>query len=304
MPLKMRDKIASLDVYPTYHYGRFRDYIIMTKPRLLFSVVFSAALGYCLPVNGSIDFFPLFFLLLGTALTGAGAHVLNQWLEIIPDSKMTRTQNRPLPAGRVSGEEALVFGLIISFMGVSILWVGTNLVTAMLGLTTLCTYVLIYTPLKQRSILNTWFGGITGALPPVMGWTASTGQIEFEVLPVFALLYFWQMPHFFAIAWMYREDYIKGEFRMLSMEDEKGRRTSFQMLFNGILLLISSVAIYLSGQGSMIYLVSAILLGSGFLGVMTLFVRQSSVSNARKVFLASIMYLPVLSTVLVLDRIF
>jgi len=206
--------------------------------------------------------------------------------------------------GRLSGNEALLFGIILSIAGITTLWLTLNALTAGLGLLTLVSYILVYTPLKQRTIANTWFGGITGALPPVMGWTAARGQLDWEVLPIFALLYFWQLPHFFAIAWMYRDDYQRGGFRMLSLVDKTGRRTAVQMLLNTGFLFIASLAVYMIGQGSLLYLTGAILLGLGFFAVITLFFRESSVENARKVFLASIIYLPVLSTILIMERFF
>ena len=185
-----------------------------------------------------------------------------------------------------------------------ILWLTLNALTAALGLLTVISYILIYTPLKQKTIANTWFGGITGALPPVMGWTAARGQLDWEVLPIFALLYFWQLPHFFAIAWMYREDYKRGGFRMLSLVDKTGQRTAAHMLLNTALLFVASLSVYLIGQGRLLYLTGAILLGLGFFAVITLFFREKSVENARKVFLASIVYLPVLSTIIFLERFF
>ncbi|MBC8257606.1 MAG: protoheme IX farnesyltransferase [SAR324 cluster bacterium] len=300
----MKTKVNSITNYKTIPASKIKDYITLTKPRLLFSVLFSTVLGYIIPVDGMVDSFVLLNLLIGTALIGAGAHTLNQWQEQIPDSKMSRTKNRPLPMGRLSRSEVFVFGILISIGGFLTLWLSLNLLTASLGLLTLISYVLIYTPLKTRTTANTWFGGITGALPPVMGWTAARGQLDWEVLPIFALLYFWQLPHFFAIAWMYRDDYRKAGFKMLSLEDSNGHNTRVQMLLYGLLLFATSAVIYMIGQGSLLYLIGSILLGISFLAVITLFFLESSVNNARKVFLASIIYLPVLSTVLVLDRLF
>ena len=298
----MSEKALGASISPSFTASKIRDYITLTKPRLLSSVLFSTVLGFVLPQDSVMTVLPLLYLLSGTALTGAGAHELNQWMEQVPDSKMSRTKNRPLPMGRLSENEALLFGIIISISGITTLWLTLNLLTAALGLLTLISYILVYTPLKQRTIANTWFGGITGALPPVIGWTAARGQLDWEVLPIFALLYFWQLPHFFAIAWIYRDDYQKGGFKMLSLDDDTGRRTAVQMLYNTGLLFIASLAVYIIGQGSLLYLTGAILLGLGFFAVITLFFRESSVANARKVFLASIIYLPVLSTILVLER--
>ena len=298
----MNDKTIVANIYPSLNISKIRDYISLTKPRLLSSVLFSTVVGYILPVDSSGSVFPLLYLLLGTAMVGAGAHTLNQWMELVPDSKMNRTKNRPLPMGSLSRNGALVFGIIISITGITTLWLSLNALTAALGLLTLLSYILVYTPLKKRTIANTWFGGITGALPPVMGWTAAKGTLDWEVLPIFALLYFWQLPHFFAIAWIYRDDYRRSGFKMLSLEDPTGKRTSVQMVFYGGLLFISSTAIFIIGQGSIVYLLSAVILGLGLLAVIYLFFRESSVENARKVFLASIIYLPVLSSIIILDR--
>ena len=300
----MSEKALGVNIFPSFTISKIRDYIALTKPRLLASVLFSTVLGFILPQDSLITLKPLIYLFSGTALTGAGAHVLNQWMEKVTDSKMSRTKNRPLPMERLSENEALLFGIIISMAGIVILWLTLNTLTAIIGLLTLISYILVYTPLKQKTIANTWFGGITGALPPVIGWTAARNQLDWEVLPIFALLYFWQLPHFFAIAWMYRDDYQKGGFRMLSMADQTGRRTSMQMLYNTGLLIMASLVIYILGQGSIIYLTGAIFLGLGFFAVITLFFRESSVKNARKVFLSSIIYLPVLSTILIFERFF
>ena len=298
----MREKTILADIYPSFTSSKIRNYISLTKPRLLSSVIFSAALGYIIPLDSVLSVSSLLYLLLGTALLGGGAHSLNQWQEQVPDSKMNRTRNRPLPMGKVSSNEALFFGIIISIAGIATLWFGINSITSALGILTLLSYAIVYTPLKQKTVANTWFGGITGALPPVMGWTAARGQLDWEVLPIFALLYFWQLPHFFAIAWMYRDDYRRGGFKMLSLEDKTGKKTGVQMLLNGGMLFIASLAIFMIGQGSLVYLAGASLLGLGFIFVITLFCFTSNFNNARKVFLASIIYLPVLGTILILER--
>ena len=206
--------------------------------------------------------------------------------------------------GKLSEKEAMIFGTLISVLGFCVLWFGNNPLTAGLGLLTLLSYTMVYTPLKQKTVTNTWFGGITGALPPVMGWAAARGQLEWEVLPIFALLYFWQLPHFFAIAWMYRDDYKRGGFKMLSHYDQTGNRTAIQMLINCGLLYAASLAVFLVNQGSIVYLVGASALGLVFFAVIALFYKESNVENARKVFLASIIYLPLLIGILVLDQFF
>ena len=263
----------------------------------------SSLIGYLLPEDSTLKI-SLLHLLIGTALTGAGAHALNQWQERVPDGMMERTCNRPLPSGRLSAEEALAFSMLLSLLGTIYLWVFINPLTSLLGAVTLLSYVLVYTPLKSRTELNTWLGAITGALPPLMGWTAQQGALEAKCLPIFALLYFWQLPHFFAIAWMYREDYRKGCFRMLSLDDDKGDKTAFQMLVNGTLLLMVSFSFYFVDQGGFFFLIIALLCGAGFMLPIVRFTIDRSVERAKRVFLASIVYLPVLCSVIVVDRLF
>jgi len=300
----MSEKAIRSRAYPGYFSSRLENYISLSKPRLLASVVLSAFLGFVLPMTLSNTVLQLIYLLFGTALMGGGANALNQWMEQVPDSIMNRTKNRVLPMGKLSEKEAMIFGIVISAAGFFVLWFGNNPLTAGLGLLTLLTYILVYTPLKQKTFTNTWFGGITGALPPVMGWTAARGQLEWEVLPIFALLYFWQLPHFFAIAWMYRDDYKRGGFKMLSHYDQTGQKTAVQMLINCGMLYAASLAVFYVNQGSIVYLAGASALGLVFFAVIALFYKESTVGNARKVFLASIIYLPLLIGILVLDQFF
>jgi len=300
----MSEKAIRSRAYPGYFSSRLENYISLSKPRLLASVVLSAFLGFVLPMTLSNTVLQLIYLLFGTALMGGGANALNQWMEQVPDSIMNRTKNRVLPMGKLSEKEAMIFGIVISAVGFFVLWFGNNPLTAGLGLLTILTYILVYTPLKQKTFTNTWYGGITGALPPVMGWTAARGQLEWEVLPIFALLYFWQLPHFFAIAWMYRDDYKIGGFKMLSHYDQTGKKTAVQMLINCGMLYAASLAVFYVNQGSMVYLAGASALGLVFFAVIAGFYKESTVGNARKVFLASIIYLPLLIGILVLDQFF
>ena len=300
----MGEKAIRNRAYPGYFSSKLENYISLSKPRLLASVVLSAFLGFVLPMTLSNTVLQLIYLLFGTAFMGGGANALNQWMEQVPDSIMNRTKNRVLPMGKLSEKEAMIFGIVISAAGFFVLWFGNNPLTAGLGLLTLLTYILVYTPLKQKTVINTWYGGITGALPPVMGWTAARGQLEWEVLPIFALLYFWQLPHFFAIAWMYRDDYKRGGFKMLSHYDQTGKKTAVQMLINCGMLYAASLTVFYVNQGSMVYLSGASALGLVFFAVIAVFYKESNVENARKVFLASIIYLPLLIGILVLDQFF
>ena len=180
----MSEKAIRSRAYPDYFSSKLENYISLSKPRLLASVVLSAFLGFVLPMTLSNTVLQLIYLLFGTALMGGGANALNQWMEQVPDSIMNRTKNRVLPMGKLSEKEAMIFGIVISAAGFFVLWFGNNPLTAGLGLLTILTYILVYTPLKQKTFTNTWYGGITGALPPVMGWTAARGQLEWEVLPI------------------------------------------------------------------------------------------------------------------------
>lgn len=300
----MSEKAIRSRAYPDYFSSKLENYLSLSKPRLLATVVLSALLGFVLPMGLSSTIFPLLLLLFGTALMGAGANTLNQCMEIGPDSRMYRTKNRALPMGKLSEKEAMIFGILTSASGFFVLWFGLNFLTAVLGLLTLLSYIIVYTPLKQKTSTNTWLGGVTGALPPVMGWVAARGQLEWEVLPIFALLYFWQLPHFFAIAWMYRDDYKRGGFKMLSHYDKTGKRTAMQMLINCGMLYAASLAVFVVNQGSIFYLTGASALILVFFGAIVLFHKERSVENARKVFLASIIYLPLLIGILVLDQFF
>ena len=300
----MSEKAIRSRAYPDYFSSKLEHYLSLSKPRLLATVVLSALLGFVLPMGLSNTIPQLLFLLFGTALMGAGANTLNQCMEIGPDSRMYRTKNRALPMGKLSEKEAIIFGILISALGFFVLWFGLNFLTAVLGLLTLLSYIMVYTPLKQKTATNTWLGGVTGALPPVMGWVAARGQLEWEVLPIFALLYFWQLPHFFAIAWMYRDDYKRGGFKMLSHYDKTGKRTAMQMLINCGMLYAASLAVFVVNEGSIFYLAGASALILVFFGVIVLFHKERSVENARKVFLASIIYLPLLIGILVLDQFF
>lgn len=299
----MRSKSATVVLSTGQWRSRLQDYWVLCKPRLLGMVVLSAMMGYYLP--GTVtDPLKIFHLILGTLLIGGGAHVLNQWFEREPDSRMRRTCQRPIPMGRVSEEEAILLGATLSLVGFSYLFAFAGWLTAWLGAATHLTYLLLYTPLKQKTVINTWVGAITGALPPLMGWSAATGAISWQAFPIFAVLYLWQMPHFFAIAWMYREEYRAGGFRMLSGSDPDGRLTAVHMTLHIVLLILASGSAFWFEQAGPFYLVVATLLGVGFLLSALHFWWERSEQNARRVFFASIVYLPAWCVVLTLDRIF
>ena len=281
----------------------------LVKLRLTTLVLVTTLVGFYAGLNSESgglaqNLIKLGLTLLGTGLLAAGAAILNQYLERDHDARMERTARRPLPSGAISAEAALLLGGACSVVGLLALAAWVNLLVAVLGAVTLVTYLFIYTPLKRKSEWNTIIGAIPGALPPLMGWAAARGEVDPLGWTMFGILFFWQVPHFMAIAWMYRDDYRLGGFRMLSRDDQHGSRTAFHMLVNGVLLLISSLTFYFVDQGGFFFLMVSIMSGIGFLASIVGFMKERSVERARMVFLVSIVYLPVLCTVMVIDRIF
>src|SRR5580698_1915209 len=224
--------------------GVFAD---LVKARLTTLVLLTTAVGFYAGWRGAMNWFLFLNTLAGTALVAAGASALNQWLERDYDAKMRRTQNRPLPSGRLQPATVALFGGMTSVSGLIYLALAVNLLTSVLGAVTLVSYLFIYTPLKRVTWLNTLVGAIPGALPPLMGWTAARNELSGEGWALFAILAFWQLPHFFAIAWMYREDYAKGGFVMLPNVDPEGTRTGQQAVSNTIALMIVSLCPFVFG---------------------------------------------------------
>jgi protoheme IX farnesyltransferase len=244
----------------------------------------------------------MFHALLGTGLLASGAAALNQLLEREFDARMRRTAGRPLPSGRLQPGTVMLIGGISSAIGLVYLAVLVNLLTSVIGAVSLISYLFIYTPLKRVTWTNTLVGAIPGALPPLMGWTAARGELANEGWTLFAILAFWQLPHFFAIAWMYRDEYAKAGFIMLPNVDADGRRTGQQAVWNTIALLLASLFPFAFHMAGMVYLVSALVLGAIFLWFAIQFSRQLTLSRARQLFIASIIYLPLLLSAMVWDK--
>jgi protoheme IX farnesyltransferase len=283
--------------------SRVADYVELTKPRIAIMVLFTVAAGGFLAAGVSLDASVLVHTLFGTALVAAGASALNQWLERHRDALMRRTENRPLPAGRVQPIEALVFGIALGVAGIIYLAVTLRQPwAALVAGFTFVSYVFVYTPLKPRTTLNTLVGAVPGALPPVIGWVALQGSLNLEALVLFLFVFLWQLPHFLAIAWIYRRDYAQGGFRMLTVVDPSGRRTGSWMVAYCILLTAVSLAPVVLGMAGRIYLSAALVLGLGFLVCAIGFVQKRSVTRARWVLQASLIYLPVLLGLLMWDR--
>jgi len=275
----------------------------LVKMRLTSLVLLTTAVGFYLGMRGSMNWLLLLHTLLGTALVAGGAAALNQLLEREHDAKMRRTEDRPLPSGRLQPETVLLFGGAASVIGLGYLAFAVNLLTSVLGIVTLISYVFVYTPLKRITTLNTVIGAIPGALPPLMGWTAARGEINIEGWSLFAILFFWQLPHFFAIAWMYREDYARGGYVMLPVIDPDGVRTGKQAVSHTLGLVSVSLFPVILGLVGWYYCVGAILLGALFLVAALRFSKRLTMPAARQLFFASIIYLPLLLGLMVFDKI-
>ena len=275
----------------------------LVKARLTTLVLLTTLVGFYLGWRGAMNFALMFHALAGTALVAAGASALNQLLEREYDAKMRRTQNRPLPSGRLQPTTVMIFGGVCSVAGLVYLALAVNLLTSVLGAVTLVSYLFIYTPLKRVTWLNTAIGAVPGALPPLMGWTAARGEVTGEGWALFAILFFWQLPHFFAIAWMYKDEYAKAGFKMLPGIDPDGSRTAQQAVSNTLALLAVSLFPFVFRMAGTIYLVGAIVLGAGFLWGAIQFSRQLTRVRARQLFFASIIYLPLLLALMVWDKV-
>jgi protoheme IX farnesyltransferase len=282
---------------------RLADLAELTKPGITLMVVLTAGLGFLLAEREGISFVLLVHTLLGTGLVSAGASALNQVVERETDALMRRTAQRPLPAGRMDPDVALLFGVALGVAGLAELALGVNLLTALLGAVALAGYVFVYTPLKRVSSLATIVGAIPGAIPPMMGWSAVRNEIDLAAWVLFGILFFWQMPHFLAIAWLCRDDYREAGFPMLTVSDPEGLRTSRQVLLYGAVLVPVSLMPSLLGLMGSVYFVGALALGIAYLGFGIGFARSRNTPGARWLMLASILYFPALLLVMLLDRV-
>jgi heme o synthase len=276
----------------------------LVKARLTTLVLLTTLVGFYLGWRrGAMNYALMINALAATALVAAGASALNQLLEREYDAKMRRTQSRPLPSGRLQPTTVAIFGGVSSVAGLVYLALAVNLLTSVLGAVTLVSYLFIYTPLKRVTWLNTAIGAVPGALPPLMGWTAARGELTGEGWALFTILFFWQLPHFFAIAWMYRDEYAKAGFKMLPGIDPEGRRTAQQAVSNTLALLAVSLFPFVFKMAGTTYLAGAIVLGAGFLWCAIQFSRQLTLARARQLFFASIIYLPLLLALMVWDKV-
>jgi protoheme IX farnesyltransferase len=278
------------------------DFAQLVKARLTFLVLVTTAVGFYLGWDGPLNLAAFAHAVLGTALAAAGAAALNQWWEHKFDAVMLRTRDRPIPSGRMRPREGLIAGMFLGIAGVSYLALAVNLLSALLAAITIVLYIFAYTPLKKISTTNTLVGAIPGAIPPMIGWVAARGALGAGAWSLFFILFFWQMPHFFALAWMYRADYARAGFRMMSNDDETGLRSSSQsVLFCMLLLIVAAVPGYI-GLTKMIYVPIALALSGWFIAMAMRFHGKRTPRDARALFLTSIIYLPLLLGALVLTK--
>jgi protoheme IX farnesyltransferase len=297
----MSDVAANSDAaaVPGRRSGIFSDLSELVKARLTLLVLLTTAVGYYLGQRGPLSPAAFFHVVFGTAAAAAGAAALNQWWERAADALMHRTKARPVPAGRMPPREALAIGSILSVAGVAYLAVTCNALSAFLAAATVAIYIFAYTPLKRISDFNTLLGTVPGALPPMIGWAAARGRIDSGAWSLFVIMVLWQLPHFFAIAWMYREDYARAGFQMISADDATGARSASQSVLFCILLLILSGLPGFVGIVSAIYVPISLVLSGGFTLVATRFLKLRTARSARMLFLASIIYLPLLLAAMV-----
>lgn len=284
-----------------YSSEKMRALFSLTKPRILLMVVIMCAAGYFLAADGIIDLSVLFLALLGTGLSSGGAAVLNNYVERDIDRNMRRTKNRALPSGTVTPQNALSFGLLLVLAGVTILVAGVNLLTGFLSLLTVFLYVLVYTPLKRITWLNTFIGAIPGALPPMGGWTAATGSIDLGAWIIFLILFVWQHPHFFAIAWMYREDYARGGFKMLPVVEPDGESTFRQIFWYSIILIPLSLVPTFIGMSGPVYFYGMLAAGLWMLWSGLKLANSKSNLDAKHLLRVSVIYLPVFFALILSD---
>lgn len=279
-----------------------REYIRLTKPRITLLIVISTAVGYCYGVGSSFNFVTFAHALLGTSLLAAGAATLNQWLERSWDALMKRTRTRPIPAGTISAQNALLFGIVLTILGIAELWAFCNGLAVVLGGATSVAYVFVYTPLKRMHPICTTVGAIPGAMPPLIGFAASSSHLSIQAWVLFSILFLWQFPHFHAIAWMYREDYERAGVKMLAVAHPFGIGLTVEILSALLLLLPVTLAPTVLHMAGGAYFLAALLLDLVFLYFGVQLARERTRKRARHLLLASVLYIPVLFAFLVFDN--
>lgn len=294
---------AAVAVAPRSRWRTIVDaYLELSKFRLSLLVLLTTAVGFVLGSDASVNWAGFGLTLVGTALAAFGANALNQCLEVERDGRMHRTQRRPLPSGHLTVPQGYAFGLAASVAGPAMLAATVNLLAAGLAAATILLYVVLYTPMKVRSPLNTLVGAVVGGIPPLIGWAGATGGIELGGWLLGMLLFLWQIPHFLALAWLYREDYARGGYRMLPAVDPHGALTSRVMLVYSLLLVPLGLTLALAGVCGNVYAVGSVLLAGGLLVLGLKFWQHRTNTAAKRVFLASVIYLPLILGLMVADR--
>jgi protoheme IX farnesyltransferase len=300
--IDLHSNAAAEAVAPLSAKARSAAYIELTKPRITFLIVLTSAAGFCLGSRGAVNYLTFTHAMIGISLLSSGIATLNQFMERDLDGRMRRTENRPLPSGRLAPFEALWFGITLTLCAELYLALSVNVLTAVLGLTVIAGYLFLYTPLKTRTSLSTAVGAFPGAMPPLIGWAAARGEIDVAAWVLFAILFLWQFPHFLAIAWMYREDYGRAGIRMLPVVEPDGRVTGQQIILYSLMLVPVSLLPAFLGISGRFYLIAALILGLLFLASSIRAALSKSNQHARQLLLASVLYLPLLFGVMVLNR--
>ena len=282
--------------------SRARDYWTLTKPEVNLLVVFSTLAGFLLAWQGPMRWALLIHTIVGTFLVASGTATLNQWMERDADARMRRTAQRPLPAGRLAARAGLLFGLLLAVTGGAELALGSNLLASFLALLTLASCLLAYTPLKRKTTLSTFVGAFPGAMPPLIGWAAARGNLTAEAWVLYAVLFFWQFPHFLGIAWLYREDYERAKLRMLPAGDRGARMMAWQVVAASLALLVVSLVPAAVGRLGAFYIAGAALAGLGFFYFAARTALERSKAAARRLVLASVAYLPLVLGLMVATK--
>ena len=281
--------------------SKFSAFIELTKPRITILILISTALGYYLAESAIINYLNFFYTILGTAILSGGAGTINHCIERDLDMLMDRTKSRPIPTGLISIKNALNFGLAQSIIGFAILWVFVNQLTATLGLATILLYLFVYTPLKKITWLNTTIGAIPGAMPALGGWAASANELSPNAWILFAILFLWQHPHFYAIAIMCKDDYERAGFKMLPVIEKENHRTNRQIIWHAFLLIPVSLYFVVTGALGIFYFWGALLLGIVYLISSIPLLKESSIKNAKLLLRTSVAYLPLLLIIILID---
>ena len=293
----------ALSAESTHAGRRAADFVLLMKPRIVMMVLLTTFVGFYLGVSDTPDYVALLQVLTGTALAAGGTLALNQFLERDIDARMVRTRLRPLPAGRLRPTEALLFGLLIVVTGLLYLAISVNALSGVVAAVIVGSYLFLYTPLKRRTAFCTVVGAVPGALPPVIGWAAATGRLGIEAWVLFAIMFLWQLPHTLAIAMLYKDDYRRAGIRLLPMIDPDDKLTGCQIVCDCMVLLVVSLLPTLIGFAGPVYFVGALTLSIGLLGCGCAFTLWRSTTDVRRLVLASLVYLPALLLLMVLDRV-